>query len=290
MTRLKPGDVFPRGLSDALRECGEYVYAYYEPGAFQPFYVGKGTGTRVLSHWKDALGKAKGGRHIEKLREILGKGQYPNIRLLAYSLERSSAGKRYSVAERVLQDAFGIQSVWEKTDGIERLEDSTDAILLQKRQDSAGRPPLSLEAVVARASRRPPTSRDKLGHRATKIQMPILLVGLSKTYDPSYQPQQLCEMARMYWSLDRYENSSLPTLRKANRACLLAWSSVLTGKPVVVGVWQIRGNKHTQEPSTHRYEFHQAWECFKLKRELLGLRLEGTGNHWQGPRIFLPAE
>ncbi|MGX9462621.1 LEM-3-like GIY-YIG domain-containing protein [Shewanella sp. A14] len=117
----KPSDIYSNKLSQALKKCGQYVYGYYEEGSHVPFYIGKGTNSRVLDHWKKALSYPEKD-HEKKIRDILEAGNAPQIKLLAYNLDESK-DEIYSVAERVLQDAFGIQSVWKKTNGSERLED-----------------------------------------------------------------------------------------------------------------------------------------------------------------------
>jgi hypothetical protein len=280
----KPSDVFPKTLAAALHECGEYVYAYYEPEGVQPFYVGKGTGTRVLDHWKTAL--AGGKRDHEKLiRSVLEKGNIPQIQLLAYNLGRSKE-RRYALAERVLQDAFGIKYVYKKSlkSGGDRLKPKA-AVLLQRRQDSARKRPLSLEAVVAKFGFGRTMGISELEALAAELRSPVLLVGLSKTYHPSYSPSELREMSRMYWNLEKFKNTKLPSLLKG-KACLLAWTSHLTGTPVIIGAWGFRANKFKFKKKWERYEFTSIFENPALRRRTLGVRLEGTGKQWQGPRIY----
>jgi hypothetical protein len=282
---LKPSDVYPRTLSAALRNHGEYVYAYYEPDGVQPFYVGKGKGTRVLAHWKNALAKNPKAleEHEHCIRRILRDKKVPHIQLLAYNLEKNKE-KRYALAERVLQDAFGIKFVWEKvsTETDARLKQKK-AALLQKRQDSARNLPRSLEAVVAAASVGRNLDKGKLSDLAKGLKLPILLVGLSKTFHPSYSADDLREMARMYWNLDKFEGTTLPQLRKG-KAALLAWSSHLGGNPVIVGAWRIEGNKGKRQGGRYRFP---AFDAPELRRCFLGCRLKGGVKRWQGQTIYL---
>jgi len=287
---LLPRDVYPNSLGAALIACGEYVYAYYRPNGVQPFYVGKGRNARVLAHWKNAVKRKSTVKdsvraHELEIQRILKRGKIPHISLLAYNLEESNES-RHAVAERVLQDAFGIQSVLEKTPGGERLADRP-AALLQKREDSAKRRPLSLEAVVARYSERPEIDREDLEGKASSWGASILLVGLSETYHSAYQSSQIREMARMYWNLRKFENTSLPGLKKG-KSVLLAWTSKLSGAPVIVGAWRLRGSKATYHWASKRYSF-PATDDIALRKEMLGLRLSGTGKNWQGPNIIQPA-
>jgi hypothetical protein len=282
---LKPADVFPKALATALRRHGEYVYAYYEPDAAQPFYVGKGTGKRVLVHWENALSSPHK-NHEKRIRCILERGKVPQIQLLAYNLQRGNKEKRYAVAERVLQDAFGIKAVWEKVleKGGARIK-YKEAVLMQTREDSSRKRPRSLEAVVAASSLGRKIGKTQLNDLATEMKMPVLLVGLSLMYHPAYSSQELCEMARMYWNL----RGSKATRLLQGEACLIAWSSHLTKAkiPVIVGAWGIKGHKAKRHRGG-RYEF-PAFENPDLRRRTLGSRLAGTskGKGWEGPRIYL---
>ncbi|MFV7784959.1 hypothetical protein ACNPKB_12940 [Shewanella marisflavi] len=279
---LKHSDLYPSQLSRALSTCGEYVYGYYEDGCNFPFYIGKGVGTRVLDHWKKAISSPTKD-HEKKIREILQNGNFPQIKLLAYNLDNTNE-KTYDVAERVLQDAFGIQSVLKKMGGSERLENFS-ASLLQKREDSSKYPCLSLDAVLSKADICGEVSADSLRNISCKEGLPILVVGLSKTYHPKYNQGQLAEMARMYWNLKKYNNTSLPKLLNG-KAYLLAWSSNLVGKPMIVGAWTIDGSKSTLHEKSERYEFPVV-NSHKARKLFIGKRLEGTGNNWQGPKIYL---
>jgi hypothetical protein len=257
---------------------GEYVYAYYRPEEYVPFYVGKGVGVRVLAHWKGALERRPKRLHEKEIQAILKKGRIPDIRLLAYELERSSE-RRNALGERILQDAFGIQDVLKKRLGGERLERHPGA-LRQKREDSATSPMLSLEAVVARAEVCGRITRDDLNRESG---LPILVVGLSKSYDPRYSASDLAEMARMYWSLENVRHTSLPRLLKGP-ALLLGWASKLNGRPMVVGAWRIVGPRRFHREAK-RYEFQVKWDP-EARRQFLGKRLYGSGKAWQGPKIL----
>jgi hypothetical protein len=242
--------------------------------------VGKGKDERVLAHWTNAV-KNPVRRHEKEIRKILRDGQIPHISLLAYNLEKQSTETRHALAERVLQDAFGIQSVLEKTPEGDRLA-PRPAALFQKREDGAKRRPLSLEAVVAKFSKSPKIKRKELSRMAEDEKESILLVGLSRTYHSAYQFSQVREMARMYWYLDK--KKLLPRLLKG-KSILLAWTSKLSGKPVIVGAWRIDGSQATYHKRSKRYSF-PAKEDVALRKRMLGLRLSETGKNWEGPNIF----
>lgn len=276
-----PSDVYPaRPLSKALLALGNYVYAYYRPGELIPFYVGKGSANRVLDHWKNAV---KSGNRLQEveIRSILEK-QIPTIKLLAYNLERTPRAKVSLVAERVLQDAFGIQKVWEKKAGKKRLT-KVPASLLQIREDSKESPVLSIESVLAKCGDREEISPSDV---AEKFDAPVLLVGLLKTYHPSYGQEHLAEMARKYWNLDL--RAKFPDLRQHKAAILLAWSSKIDGQPRIVGAWRIKMGTWKKEAGRYSAQVQDVSDL-ELRKACIGMRLPRTGNSWQGQRIVLPS-
>lgn len=280
-------EVFPRDLSRALATLGDYVYAYYRPGEFRPFYVGKGKGARVLQHWREAISsKTNPKAHEVEILRILKAGRLPVVKLLAYNLEKTPMQGVYSTVERALQDAFGIQLVWEKKPVHDDEEIAHEAALLQTREDSAKHPVLTLEAVLAKAD---------LGEEVTKADLvaltgaPTLLVGLSKTYHPSYEQALVADMARRFWELNRYANTSFGPFCSANSSVLIAWSSMVNGAPMIVGVWRVKPDSVRRATDGTRYEMEVLPDLdHELRKRCLGVRLKGTGNNWQGPRILVP--
>lgn len=156
--------------------------------------------------------------------------------------------------------------------------------MLQKREDSSKYPCLSLDAVVCKSDLCGVLNKRLLIDIATNEDMPVLVVGLSKTYHPKYHQGQVAEMARMYWNLNKYQNTSLPQLL-SGRAYLIAWSSKLNGKPMIVGAWTIAANEANFHKGSKRYEFPLIND-YQARKIFVGKRLEGTGNNWQGQKIY----
>ena len=292
---LQPKDVYPGTLNKALADLGTYVYGYYRPdeNPFQPFYIGKGQGPRVLDHWKKAFDQTQLSKkkrtalklHEEVILGLLEKGLHPEIKILAYDLDKNKEDQ-YSLVERVLLDAFGIQAVWDKQPVHDDVQVNSPALLLQSRNESSRTPVLSLDAVLARS--------DVRGKEVTRQELPdllgvpILTVGLSKTYHSSYTPQLLSEMARRYWKLKaRYRNTNLPRLLENPDSVLLAWSSQLNGKPMIVGAWRIAKGSVKTAKDSDREELKVTVDN-ELRKQCIGLRLEKTGSTWQGQHIFIP--
>jgi hypothetical protein len=289
VTLPRPKDAFPIAhLNAALQASGDYVYAYYgkKQHPESPFYVGKGRGTRALAHWVNAAS----GKDVSvlkaqevEIRQILQRGDLPTVKLLAYNVEETQAEQTYSLVERVIQDAFGIQRVWEKRPGMDdRLVNMHPSTLVQVREDSSSSPVLSFDALIGLRGAR---SAIKLPDLVTLAGAPVLLVGLMKTYHPSYSHGQLATMARMYWRLEHLK--ALPAVKGASNAALLAWRT-LGGVPTIVGAWRIKKNSFDGSHAGGRYSVSLNRPDLELRRKLVGVHLPGTGMNYMGPRIFLP--
>jgi hypothetical protein len=288
---MRPSDVYPnRPLKHALQSCGDYVYAYYgkEEHPHSPFYVGKGRGSRVLSHWKNAASERPTDSlndQEREIRRIIAQGRVPEVKLIAYNVEDTPAERIYSLVERVIQDAFGIQKVWEKNPGIgDREVPMAISTLLQVREDSARTPVQSLDALIGLRGDREIVSREKLVGIA---EGPVLLVGLSKTYHPSFSNDQLAQMARMYWSLERF--NAFPAMRDSTNAALLAWCTV-EGRAVIVGAWRIVSGSFEPVGPEGRFKMEVSNVDRELKKSVIGLQLAGNGMNYMGPQIWLPTE
>jgi hypothetical protein len=288
-----PEDAYPiKHLRAALQASGDYVYAYYgkKDDPESPFYVGKGRGDRVLTHWKNAV-SAKPLAELKdqeiEIRKILQEGRLPTVKLLAYNVEHTAPEGVYSLVERVIQDAFGIQKVWQKRPGMnDRVVKVPASTLVQVREDSARSPVLSFDALVGLKGDRRCVELSELVALAGGA--PVLLVGLMKTFHPSYSSSQLAEMARMYWSLGRFRKTTLPTLQAAGNAALLAWRT-LDGRPTIVGAWRIKKGSFDNAHRSGRYAFTLKRPDLELRRQTIGVRLVGKGTSYMGPRILLPS-
>ena len=63
-----------------------YVYVYFDPRNFQPFYYGKGRGSRKEEHKPDG-----DSRKAKRIKEIMATGLQPTIRVLACDLTEEQA-------------------------------------------------------------------------------------------------------------------------------------------------------------------------------------------------------
>ena len=278
---LEPKDVV-RGLKGALIELGDYVYGYYRPDKASPFYVGKGRGPRALIHWKAACRGDKTHKQYEGIAEILKNGRPPILKFISYNLRDTKKDDVYTVVERSLQSAFGIQMIWNKTAGKDRLV-PREGSLVQKRNDLKNHPVLSLEAAICRQANKP---RKEIAPADIAFTEPTLLVGLSKTYDPGYSEEELAEMARMWWKLEKF-GTKFRQLQQSRELILAAWSSKF-GTPQIVGVWRVVQGSFVRSDSRPDRLRCNVYKDYALQREWLGVCLAGSGQSFEGPRIYLP--
>ena len=69
--------------ADVARRLGFYVYAYVNPLDDRIFYVGKGKGRRVLSHFRDQ----RDSRKVATLKQLRSAGKQPRVEILAHNLK-----------------------------------------------------------------------------------------------------------------------------------------------------------------------------------------------------------
>lgn len=88
---------------------GYYVYVYTDPRNNQPFYIGKGTGNRAFTHLKDAGDSAK----VARIKEIRDAGATPQIEVLAFGLDETTAFK----VEAAAIDLIGFENLTNRVVG-----------------------------------------------------------------------------------------------------------------------------------------------------------------------------
>ena len=86
-----------------------YVYVYSDPRNNRPFYIGKGVGNRAFSHLTDASESAK----VARIREIRATGNEPEIKILAFGLDETTAYK----VEAAAIDLIGFGNLTNKVVG-----------------------------------------------------------------------------------------------------------------------------------------------------------------------------
>ena len=86
-----------------------YVYVYSDPRNGKPFYIGKGIGNRAFAHLKDGSETAK----VARIREIQAEGHEPEIEILAFGLDETTAFK----VEAAVIDLIGFDNLTNRVVG-----------------------------------------------------------------------------------------------------------------------------------------------------------------------------
>lgn len=89
-------------MTESNREW--YVYVYYDPRNFQPFYIGKGKGKRLSSHGSDPQDTKK----TATIRAIRAAGLEPTIRVIANRLTEEQA---FLVEKTLLWNTRGLTNI-----------------------------------------------------------------------------------------------------------------------------------------------------------------------------------
>lgn len=282
---ISPNDIFDQtALKRALSRLGDYVYGYYRPKETEPFYVGKGKGGRVLSHWLNSCRNNLKYRQHAEILNILKSNIVPDIKILAYDLQRTKKESVYSVVERILQNTFGIERNINRNVFKSRVKQSPT--LVQDRNDGKKYPILSLEAAYCKGHFQ---EAEIINPRMVAIDMdvPVLLVSLSKSYHSGYTQADLSEMARMYWALGKFKNTTLPKLCKSESAILVGWASEFGG-PQIVGIWRIKPRSlrlGIERPNRYMCEVETD---IRVRKAFFGKRISGDGKSYRQPHIYLP--
>ena len=269
-------------LKRALKSLGDYVYGYYRPTEIEPFYVGKGKEDRVLHHWTDLFKGNLKYNQCKEIRRIIKLGKAPDIKILAYDLQSVVGDKVSGVVERVLQNTFGIER--NVNENVFKSRVNQSSTLVQHRNDGSKYPVLSLESAYCKGGF---DDANIIVPSELAFESPVLLVGLSRSYRTAYTQADLCEMARMYWKLDKFKNTTLPALLQSEAAVLAGWTSEFGG-PQIMGIWRItKGSFKRGGKESIRYKCEVKTD-FPLRKKFLGSRLSGVGHSYEGPHIYLP--
>ncbi|WP_167043546.1 hypothetical protein [Salinibacterium sp. ZJ454] len=86
-----------------------YVYVYSDPRNSRPFYIGKGIGNRAFAHLNDTADNAK----VTRIREIREAGHEPQIEILAFGLDETTAFK----VEAAAIDLVGFENLTNRVVG-----------------------------------------------------------------------------------------------------------------------------------------------------------------------------
>lgn len=157
-TRLPPG---------VAERLGWYVYLYVDPRNRKPFYVGKGTGDRILAHLDDDHDSDK----TRTIVELSKDGLKPSLELLAHGLKDEETALRIEAA---VIDLLGLGELTNEVRGWKSLQ--------------MGR--MTLDQLLGYYAAQP-----------VDIKHPVLLIRVNKLYRHNMSEQELYEVTRGVWKL-----------------------------------------------------------------------------------------
>jgi hypothetical protein len=162
--------MIPEEIAESLKS---YVYVYIDPRNGMPFYIGKGKGSRFLSHLSDQSETAK----VARIAEIRQSGQEPQIDILRYGLSDSEA----ALVEAAAIDLIGKANLTNRMAGY--------------HEYSFGR--MTSQEIIAIFSAKPVTVRHK-----------AILFTINRYYRSDMTPLELYETTRGMWVVgNRKENA-----------------------------------------------------------------------------------
>jgi hypothetical protein len=141
-----------------------YVYVYIDPHTGEPFYIGKGKGSRLFSHLNDDSDTKK----VERIAEIRKTGKEPQVDILRYGLSDSEA----TLVEAAAIDLISKSNLTNQVAGY--------------HARSYGR--ITSQELIAILAAKP-----------VKIRHKVLLITINKLYRSDMTPQELYEATRGIW-------------------------------------------------------------------------------------------
>jgi len=161
--------------SEVISKLKHYVYLWSDPSNGEIFYVGKGTGNRAFSHFKESGDSDK----VNKIEEIKKKGLEPKIEILVHGVNDERTIRKIEAA---IIDLIDKTNLTNKIAGYE----SSDFGRMDIKQINA-----------------------KYSSKKAKINEKVVLIKIQKTFRYNMTPQELYDNTRGIWiiSEDRREKT-----------------------------------------------------------------------------------
>ena len=161
--------------SEVINKLGYYVYLISDPTNGEIFYVGKGKGNRVFSHFKERGDSEK----VNKIKEIQLKGLEPKIEILVHGVNDEITIKKIEAA-------------------IIDLIDKTNLTNIIRGYESSDFGRMDLNQINA-----------KYSSKKANINENVVLIKLSQTFRYNMSPQDLYDNTRGIWvvSKERRKNT-----------------------------------------------------------------------------------
>ena len=167
-------NIIPQAVIEAL---GFYVYRLIDPRSAQTFYVGKGTGQRVLQHQWDALGDIIPSDKLKMIRQIQAAGESVKIIIHRHGLDEATAFH----VEAALIDAYPKLANLVSGHGSELRASELSELI------------------------------DRYGAPDAAISIPAIVIKIEKEWLPGLTPGELYERTRRYWVCNPERHLPTPT-------------------------------------------------------------------------------
>ena len=152
-------------ITDEVAETlNSYVYVYIDPRTGEPFYIGKGKGSRLFAHLDDQAESEK----VARIAEIRRAGQEPQIDILRYGLSDAEA----TLVEAAAIDLIGKANLTNRVSG--------------HHERSFGR--VTSQEIITMLTAKPVT-----------VQHKAILITINKLYRSDMTPLELYEATRGIW-------------------------------------------------------------------------------------------
>ena len=155
--------------SEIIKKIKFYVYLISDPETGKVFYVGKGKGNRVFSHFEDKSDNDK----TRKISELKKKGLEPKIEILVHGVDDEVTIKKIEAA---IIDLIGKKKLTNKVGGYE--------------SSNFGR--MDLNQIKA-----------KYTSKKANISENVVLIKLSDTFRYNLNPNELYDITRGIWRISK---------------------------------------------------------------------------------------
>ena len=167
----------PEFSQAVIEQLKYYVYYLQDPGDGEVFYVGKGTGNRVFQHVAGAMDTDAESEKLDRIREILARGQAVQVFILRHGLGEATAFE----IEAALIDFIGRNNLTNLMGG--------------RYSNFFG-------------LRTPEELSNMYDAEELETKEPILLININRKYRRSMTEQELYEATRRAWRLGVRRNKA----------------------------------------------------------------------------------
>ena len=168
---------------DTQKALGIYVYALRDPDTKEVFYIGKGTGSRILQHTSEAKKKpASEKAKLQRIREIEARGKKVDHLFIRTGIKTDA--EAFAIEQAVI-DAFSAN----------RHSSKGKSILtnLVSGHEHTEKGLASFDTVMARHA----------SPKTPRIDRPILVLKLNRMWEPDMNQEDLLKVSRGVWRVGK---------------------------------------------------------------------------------------